>query len=197
MHQPPKQLKYVFVHPDANKFELATPSYLSTLSSRSCVEYQYKYTSMKDPARFYLSPSTSALWSWDTCTPVVGTYYFTTDNGETFNSFDCSSNQGDTPTYGVGCSTGGGNHFKVIVLAQHGITNSSVAQAPICQDKPRILESGTCHNAIISVKCVRPTTPGSFVRFSFSFEGFYGISANWRPFLRRGTNSQPFQYSHH
>ena len=45
--------------------------------------YEYKYVWMNDSSSWYLSPSTSSYWSWNSSVTESGIWYYTTDNGTT------------------------------------------------------------------------------------------------------------------
>eukprot|EP01084_Bolivina_argentea_P213441 362502_1 len=117
------------------------PWTLATDQNLICDPGQFQYKYQLNSNTYYLSPQTSHLWSWNAYTQANGNYQYTTNGGTSFSSFGC--NGGESVGFGVGCSTGGGNKWKVIAAYSQ---NKNLATATVCQDQPGIFGSSCVAN---------------------------------------------------
>ena len=100
-------------------------------------------------SKYYRTPESNLIWSWNTGQDLYGTYYYSTGSGESsFNITPSSEHQ----TYGVGGSSGGGKKPKCLV--RDGIP--ATAQVSLCQDIPGIFGRDCVDEVTVYM---RETTP--------------------------------------
>jgi formylglycine-generating enzyme required for sulfatase activity len=129
---------------------LLTSAYMPALVGTSNKEYLYRYSGPSG-VRWYRSPMTTAAWSWSagSGSQLTGSYdYF---NGSNILSVACPGSALETPTVGIGCSSGGGPTAKVLPTAG----NASNGTATICQDVPNVFGGAACITGVQVF--VRPT----------------------------------------
>jgi hypothetical protein len=90
---------------------------------------------------WYLTPAATTSWSWTSFNQVTGTYLYGTSAG-TNGKFNC--NGGESGSYGVGCSNGGGATSKVLPIYSSAALSSS---GEVCQDQPGLFGPG-CQTGI-------------------------------------------------
>ena len=113
------------------------PNVASSLHGNTTKEYLYLYGN-----RWYRSPKTTLVWSWSSGKQLTGSYaYF---NGSSNGAYTCSGS-GEKPSWGVGCSNGGGGQYKT--LTYYG-KNPNAAQGTVCQDKPGALCKCACQGNV-------------------------------------------------
>ncbi len=122
---------------DGGGWTQAIQSYLDHLSTSS--NREYLYTDTDGGAGWYLSPVTSAVWSWSSYYPLNGTYYYASSGTSATGSFYCS--HAESGDWGVGCSNGGGGTYKVLPIYY---STASSALSMICQDQPDAFGAGAC-----------------------------------------------------
>ena len=141
-----------FANGDNTAQWLTTTDMLSWFPPDSCTNntYQYKYLWTKDTSVYYLSPTTTQLWSWDHSYQLIGSYNYTTDNGASFSGIYCNGSD-EEPHWGIGCSTGpGGDKQKVLPWQEDRTNNADHGLCEICQDIPGIFGEGiACDNCTI------------------------------------------------
>lgn len=107
------------------------------------VEYMYapaESTRGNSPSQWYISPSTDEKWSFDGSIGIqlTGTWW------SSLGSFGCNGS-GERGRYGISCSRGGGNQYKVLTVHPGGY---AVGRATICQDRPRAFPGGPCRTGV-------------------------------------------------
>ena len=147
---------------DATEWILATRSNLNSMSSLCLTgSYQYKYQKHDNGALFYLSPTTSAYWSWDSSYQLTGTYAYTTDGGAGYSYVTCTGSD-ETPGVGIGCSNGSGGTTKILPWTSQSYSSydANAAYVAICQDDPNIFGSNCYYCYIyIGVNCIPTKQP--------------------------------------
>jgi predicted ribosomally synthesized peptide with SipW-like signal peptide len=108
----------------------------ASLSSAVGRQYLYLYG-----VAGYVSPCSTDVWSWTSGSgqALSGTWaYF---NDTTNSSFVCTASAAETPSWGVGCSNGGGPTNKVLPTLSE---DPAAGVSEICQDQPNIFGAGSC-----------------------------------------------------
>ncbi len=108
-----------------------SPEYQPTLQSVSR-EYLYYLN-----GNWYRSPVTHLVWNWAAYQPLEGTYYYNAGSDE--RSFGCVDRE--SGHFGVGCSNGGGDQWKVLPIYNKDPANG---RCTICQDQPDVFGAGAC-----------------------------------------------------
>ena len=166
-----------------------------------CKTYEYRYTH-NDIS--YISPPTAIPWSYDTYVEVPGIWK--TSHGE---SFECRGGEKyETKTsishpkfprshsvqsFGIGCSEGPGEHFKVMPVMIDGgyLETRYQGKGTVCQDKPNYWND-ICPLALFSFRCyTKWTMTGNFriyisckiLRFNTLYYLFYSIHCTNVSFL--------------
>ncbi len=115
----------------------AIQDYLDTMDTSTSRNYLYSYGS-----NWYVSPSTTYVWSWSSYQYQNGTYGYGT--GSTLTStFSCTHAEGGG--WGVGCSNGGGGTYKVLPIYY---SDAAAATSMICQDRPDVYGAGACRSNV-------------------------------------------------
>ncbi len=120
---------------DGGGWTQLSSSYLATLSSGVSREYLYTYGS-----GWYVSPATTLIWSWSSYQALEGTYFYAYSGDTLTGSFSCSDVEAGH--WGVGCSNGGGNQWKVLPWGSS--IDSTQGYSAICQDQPDVFGVGAC-----------------------------------------------------
>jgi hypothetical protein len=113
----------------------AIQAFLDTMSTSTSHTYLYSYGSS-----WYVSPSTTLVWSWTSYQAVNGTYGYGTGPSLT-STFGCTSSEAGH--WGIGCSNGGGGTWKVLPIYS---SSPSAATSTICQDRPDVFGAGACRS---------------------------------------------------
>ena len=124
---------------DGGGWSQLTGSMLSTLSSSTSRQYMYSYGS-----GWYTSPSTALVWNWSSYQSLNGTYSYSSGGSSITGTFSCSHGEGGS--YGVGCSNGGGNQWKVLPIYNSPDTTNGTCT--VCQDQPDVFGVGACASGV-------------------------------------------------
>jgi hypothetical protein len=113
----------------------AIQAFLDSLDTSTSHTYLYSYGS-----EWYVSPSTTVVWSWSSYSPVDGTYGY--GSGPSLSgTFGCT--HAESGHWGVGCSNGGGGTYKVLPIYA---SDPALATSTICQDRPDVFGAGACRS---------------------------------------------------
>ncbi len=123
---------------DGGGWTQARDVYLSELSTATR-EYLYSKGSA-----WYISPTTDLIWDWASYQVVEGSYYYSTGSLWAEGSFSCSHSE--SGHWGIGCSNGGGNQWKVLPWGSG--QDGDAATCPICQDQPDVFGAGACASGV-------------------------------------------------
>jgi hypothetical protein len=119
---------------DGGGWTQSIQGYLDHLSTSYTRRYLYS-----EGGAWYMSPVTAYVWSWSSYQYLNGTYSYATSGTSVMGTFSCT--HGESGDWGVGCSNGGGNQYKVLPIYY---STPSSAYSMICQDKPDAFSAGAC-----------------------------------------------------
>ena len=132
-----------------SEWELATEGYLSSLRSQgpsatTDFRYEYLYETVAG-SNWIRSPPTRHLWDWNSWQMASGIYWYRNDASGSQGTFDCNrdSSNRETGSFGVGCSSGGGDNWKAHISGSD-YKNSGSAKFRLCYDYPHINIGGGC-----------------------------------------------------
>ena len=113
--------------------------YLTTLSS---TDREYLYS---DGTAWYVSPSTTLVWSWTSYQSLGGSYAYATSGDTATGSFSCTPVE--SSDWGIGCSTGPGVKYK-LNPGNNGVCSADYDEVSgtscVCQDLPDAYGVGAC-----------------------------------------------------
>ena len=111
------------------------PNVASSLHGGTTKEYLYVYG-----GNWYRSPKTTLVWSWSSGKQLTGSYAY--KKGGSTSAYTCHGSK-ESPTWGVGCSNGGGGTAKTLTYYSK---NPSAAQGTVCQDQPGAICGCACRS---------------------------------------------------
>lgn len=110
----------------------------SILNTNATVAREYLYV-QNSTRRWYRTPISNLVWDWASGKDLYGTYFYSTENGESF--FEVTESN-ERQSFGVGGSSGPGGTPKCLVIYPNCL-NPATAQVMLCQDSPGIF-NGPC-----------------------------------------------------
>jgi cysteine-rich repeat protein len=99
--------------------------------------YLYSYN-----GRWYRSPKTQLVWGWASGQQLTGDYAWW--NGSQAGSLTCNGS-GEKPTFGIGCSNGGGGTAKVLLAYA---SDPNTGTGTVCQDIPNAFGGSVCQAGV-------------------------------------------------
>jgi hypothetical protein len=114
-----------------------TQTLAASLTSGPGRQYLYLYGS-----KGYESPCTTVAWSWTSAQQVTGTYSWWDDTD--VGTFACAGSA-EPPSWGVGCSNGGGPTNKVLPATTE---NPPGGTSTVCQDSPNAFGATPCVDGV-------------------------------------------------
>jgi len=129
-----------------------TSAYADSVGGDTASSKQYLYSF---GGRWYVSPVTTASWSWTVGQELTGSYEYTSagaDGGA--SSFACAGSA-EKPPFGIGCSSGSGGTLKVLPWVN---PNPSAGTCTVCQDLPNALGGPVCQPGVAILVRAVPTS---------------------------------------
>ena len=108
-------------------------------SLKAGVDREYLYSAN---GRWYRSPKTQLVWVWNSGQQLTGDYAWW--NGSQNGSLTCNGS-GEKPTFGIGCSNGGGGTAKVLLAYA---SDPNTGTGTVCQDIPNAFGGGVCQTNV-------------------------------------------------